>query len=201
MWSVDMGLLGRISRRVISKAKKKGPAQGVRATEVRTSTVAATLTPTNPTEPLSSPQCEVASLKEIRTQVYGVGEPRLIVHWATWCDGCLEEITDLLRLHSNYGERVSFKGICWDSFQGESSESSLLAHVDSFIKSNGILWSSAVVMSEPQSLFDSLDMECHTIPQLWVVNNLGEVTYQENGPLTKEAFNELSDAIDLVLVS
>jgi thiol-disulfide isomerase/thioredoxin len=200
MWSVVLGFLKKLGKRVVSRIER-APNPPVRQPEKSFSSKQAPVEPSKPEEVNDVAQCSISSLSNLKSEVTGAGKPRLVIHWATWCDGCIEEVGDLIRLHGNYGDRVDFVGVCWDSFQSGASSQDVLINVDKFIKANHIGWPSLLVMSEPDELFETLNMECHTVPQIWMVDPLGNVTYQENGPLTKEAYNDLSDAIDLVLVS
>ena len=43
---------------------------------------------------------------------------RVVNHWATWCDPCVEELPLLADLHARLGERAAFLGVSWDLFEG-----------------------------------------------------------------------------------
>ena len=52
-----------------------------------------------------------ASLDEIHEAVFGPGKVRLVNHWATWCEGCLEELPLLVELRAALDSEVTFLGI------------------------------------------------------------------------------------------
>ena len=103
------------------------------------------------------------------------------MHWATWCDGCIEEIPLLLTLHERIGDAVSFVGISWDRFQGGESDAQSLDTVRQVQHAHGIGWPTLIVDIAPEDLFEALSMECHTIPQLWCVDATGTVVHRVEG--------------------
>ena len=61
--------------------------------------------------------------------------PRLLLvnHWATWCEGCVEELPLLVDLYKKWSEHVDFVGVSWEAFQGDSGVS-VLREVHGFIQ-------------------------------------------------------------------
>ena len=190
-----MGFLIRLARKVAGRLDKASPdfvPSRPKQPDTEYKTVGAT--PERDLVPVE--HCETTSLSHLRDVLNGSGEISLVIHWATWCDGCVEEVPALKQLHDEYGEKVRFIGVCWDSFQGSLSERELLVKVEEFILANEIGWRSLLVPNDPEALFDTLDMSCQTVPQLWVLNMSGDLDYQENGPLTLDAIKQLREAIE-----
>lgn len=55
------------------------------------------------------PEMDVAAFDELRDQLRGT--PLVVNVWASWCEPCREEATDLAEAASRYGARVQFLGI------------------------------------------------------------------------------------------
>jgi thiol-disulfide isomerase/thioredoxin len=127
--------------------------------------------------PIESLGCALASVEMIRETIFNAGKPRLINHWATWCEGCVEELPLLVSLHQEYGDSVEFIGVSWDGFQGGGG-TALVREVDQFSRVHGLPWESLVADADPESLFESLEMACHTVPQVWLVDSKGTVVHR-----------------------
>lgn len=61
------------------------------------------------------------------------GKPALVFFAATWCEPCRAAAPDLARLHEDYGERVQFLTVGWDTTQSS-------AHLDSWAREHGHGW-------------------------------------------------------------
>ena len=120
----------------------------------------------------------------VRAKIKGLKGPALINHWASWCEGCVDELPQLSDLHAKYGSDVEFLGVSWESFQFERDD--VLSHVASFSRQHGANWPSVVVDDAPNRLFEALEMTVHTIPQIWVLNGSGDVVYRLEEVLDEE---------------
>ena len=124
----------------------------------------------------------------------GSGEGlRIVVHWATWCSGCIEEMPELHRLHAALGERVQFFGISWDRFQASGTiEDSQRAIRQQMVK-HSLQWPTLLLSDavRPESFFRELEMECQTVPQTWLIDNSGAIIERVTIALTKETTDDL----------
>ena len=128
--------------------------------------------------------------------MFNTGRPLLVNHWATWCEGCVEELPMLIALHSRIGDRVDFLGVSWDGFQGAGDAQQLCRWVESFALTQGLPWDSLLVDAEPSELFARLAMECRTVPQLWLIDSMGEVVHRVEQILDEELLAELHRAVE-----
>ncbi|MEC7242605.1 MAG: TlpA disulfide reductase family protein [Myxococcota bacterium] len=132
----------------------------------------------------------------VKARIDKPGGPLLVNHWATWCEGCVDELPLLARLHREWAEKVDFIGVSWEKFQFERPD--VLHHVSIFSKEHGAFWPSWVVEDTPDQLFEALGMSTHTIPQIWVLNEQGDVIYRLEKVLDEEELGRLELALDQV---
>lgn len=136
------------------------------------------------------------STTAIREKLSQPGGPLLVNHWATWCEGCVDELPLLAELHQRWSEKVEFLGVSWENFQFERRD--VLQHVSSFSKEQGAFWPSWVVGDTPDKLFEALEMSTHTIPQIWVLTAEGEVVYRLEEVLDASELQRLEAALEQV---
>ena len=140
-----------------------------------------------------------ASLNEIHEAISGPGKLRIVNHWATWCDGCLEELPLLVELRGALASEVEFLGISWDSFQGALVGQDLIEEVRSHSRRHGISWDSLLVKAPPPEFFEHLGMTCNTIPQVWLVDKEGSVVHRIEQVLEGEDVQRLETHIKQLL--
>jgi len=128
--------------------------------------------------------------------VFGPGKLRLVNHWATWCEGCIQELHLLVDLHSELDSDVEFVGISWEGFEGGMLGQDLIDEVRSYSRLHGLSWGSLLVDAPPPEFFDRLGMECHTVPQVWLVDTTGKVIHRVEKVLAAEDLQELQSLID-----
>jgi thiol-disulfide isomerase/thioredoxin len=148
-------------------------------------------------DPQPDPPTEgvLADLSAIQDALGPTGRPRLVNHWATWCEGCVEELPLLVKLHERFGMSVDFLGLSWDGFQGGRSGPALVAEVADFSRALGLPWRSMVVGVEPEALFTALKMEVHTVPQIWLIDEAGTVVHRVEAVLDEAGMDSLSAAL------
>ena len=139
--------------------------------------------------------CELADVAALKDVLSGSGRPMLVNHWASWCDGCVEELPLLVRLHKEWGETIDFVGISWEGFQGSQTGAPLVAKVERFSQEQGLSWRSLVVDVEPEVLFEGLNLTCQTIPQIWLVDAKGSVVHRIEVVLDEAGLTELTEQI------
>jgi len=165
-------------------AKRLRPRPGSTPSSTPDSTVVATPdtppTPEPTPEPTAEPTAETGtrllSAVAIQKAISATPGPVLINHWATWCEGCVEELPLLVELHQRFGTAVTFVGISWETFQFERQDP--VAHVQAFAQEHGVVWDSLLVQDRPDRLFEALEMRCQTVPQIWVLGADGQVLYR-----------------------
>jgi len=156
--------------------------------------------PTSPRTPAvgSGPDDGIrfAPLDEIHEAVFGPGKLRLVNHWATWCEGCLDELHLLVELRGALGSEVEFLGISWESFEGGMIGQDLVDEVRSHSRRHGLSWGSLLVEAPPPELFDRLAMECDTVPQVWLIDAAGTVVHRIERVLEPEDIQELRTLVE-----
>jgi thiol-disulfide isomerase/thioredoxin len=120
-------------------------------------------------------------------------------HWATWCSGCVDELALLVQLHEALGEQVKFLGVSWEGFQGDLLGQDLLDEVQACATSNGLRWPSLLVEAPPPEFFDRFELDCQTIPQVWLVDRDGTVLHRIEHPLEPADAEELKTRIAAAL--
>jgi hypothetical protein len=71
----------------------------------------------------------------------------------------------------------------------------LVREVDQFSRVHGLPWESLVADADPESLFKSLEMACHTVPQVWLVDSKGVVVHRVEEVLGEARVESLKQAI------
>ena len=152
--------------------------------------------PEPPQQDSSSSKCQPADVAMLQSALFKGERPLLVNHWATWCDGCVEELPELVELHSQIADKVDFLGVSWDGFQGGGEPHQLCRWVEKFAARQGLPWDSLLVDAAPQELFTALDMACHTVPQIWLINAKGTVVHRVEQVLDDQLLMELNAAIE-----
>jgi thiol-disulfide isomerase/thioredoxin len=192
-----MGKLGRI-RKLGSKVAKRLRARDVSAPEgePQATPSAAPAVERTQAEPAST-GTRFLSAQAIREAIAATQGPLLVNHWATWCEGCVDELPMLAKLHTRFGEKVRFIGVSWESFQFERPDT--VEHVIAFAEAHGAVWDSLLVQDRPEELFEVLEMVCQTIPQILLLDAEGEVVYRCEQVLDEAEFERLTVALEGVL--
>lgn len=120
---------------------------------------------------------------------------RVVNHWATWCDPCIDELPHLVSLHRQLGDAIEMLGVSWDLFEG-GSERGTVEKIEAFSAEHGLTWGSALVTAAPSAFFDALDIDWQRIPQTWIIAPDGTITRRIEGVIDADAVavlvNELS---------
>ena len=115
---------------------------------------------------------------------------RIVNHWATWCDPCIEELPLLIALHARLGEAVELVGVSWDLFEGGETLPTAMK-VAAFSEEHGLTWGSALVTTPPESFFAALDIDWKRIPQTWIIEPDGAIRRRIEGVLDAESVEAL----------
>ena len=127
----------------------------------------------------------------------GPGSFRVVNHWATWCDGCVEEMPELARLKNVLGDCVEFFGISWDRFQPLDEMDATKSAIRHVMAQAGASWPTLVLDDSvvPEELFERWKMEVHTIPQTWLVDAKGNIVERVEHVMTASMVDELATKI------
>jgi thiol-disulfide isomerase/thioredoxin len=98
------------------------------------------------------------------------GKVVVLNFWATWCPPCREEIPALIRLQSEYKDRLQIIGVSMDDAVDEKA-------VDLFVKQSGINY--PVVMASPELIAEYGGVPA--LPTSFVVNPEGRVVQKHVG--------------------
>ena len=135
-----------------------------------------------------------ASVEEISKDIHSCSGWRLIHHWATWCDGCMEEIDDIQLFSSLLKERgIPTLGLSWELFNGTPPQHALpvVQHVH---MSHSLGFESRLVKGEPDDFFEKLQLQEHQIPQTAIYKD-GVCVYSHLGILSKEEQEKIQTII------
>lgn len=130
----------------------------------------------------------------VRYAIDPQGIPLLVNHWATWCDGCLEEMPLLVRLYKAHGERVRFQGVAWEGFTSPHDVDGQRAAVDASAREFGAAWRHMLYTGTPDELFAGLLLADTVIPQTQVLDGEGKVLFAKTGALSERDTDQI-DAI------
>jgi thiol-disulfide isomerase/thioredoxin len=135
--------------------------------------------------------CTVGDTSAVLVLLGPIGRVRVINHWATWCDPCVEELPLLAELHKRLAAKADFHGVSWDLFEGGSPQGGA-RHVADFARAHGISYDSVLVNSSPDAFFEALEMDFRQIPQTWVLDAQGSVIHRVEGILDRAGADEIA---------
>ena len=120
-------------------------------------------------------------------------EARVVNHWATWCDPCVEELDILASIQSHIGADKML-GINWDLFQGGPFDEAKVEITTQTAKI-GLEYRHCVVSDEPEVFFAHFGLEEQVVPQTIVYSPTFEVLFHRVGVLTEE---DIAKVVQLV---
>jgi len=133
----------------------------------------------------------LADLEAVYEAIHGSGRVRIVNHWATWCSGCVEELPLLVELAGHLEADVEMLGVSWDGFQDLVGRDEWVRAVEQCSLEHGLPWGSVVVDAEPSDFFERLEMDCQTVPQIWVVNQEGQVVHRVEEPIDRRLMEQI----------
>lgn len=128
-------------------------------------------------------RAELADLWVVRAALEPKAKPLLVNHWATWCDGCVEELPLLVALHGRIGGRLDFVGVGWELFSSAEGPEGALRAVEAVARAHGVGWRTLVFTGEPHELFAGLELADELIPQTLLLDADGAVRFRHTGPV------------------
>lgn len=141
-------------------------------------------------------ECQGASLDAIRAALGPGRGLRVVNHWATWCDPCVEELPLLVSLHLRLEDRAEFLGVCWELFDDSRDPEEVAAVVADFAANRAVRYRSLLVTDPADRFFAGLDLRWQKIPQTWVIAPDGRVLHRVEGALDEESAEALAAVIE-----
>ena len=117
-----------------------------------------------------------------------------LLHWASWCDGCMEEIPQVLEISEWLKENeVSIHGVCWELFNGTPPQHAfpVVAHIHS---EHAFPFQSTIIQDAPEDFFQELDIQDELIPQIGLYRD-GSLVYSHVGLLKQEEITTIKKQI------
>jgi len=134
--------------------------------------------------------CDVGGIDAVQVILGPTGAVRVINHWATWCDPCVEELPLLASLHQKLSKQADFHGISWDLFEGGRPRA-VAEKVAAFAREHGIAYPSLLVDADPGAFFSALELDFQKIPQTWVISAGGDILHRVEGIVDEAAAEEI----------
>ena len=122
---------------------------------------------------------------------------KIFVHWATWCEGCLEElpiIEDLIQVLQELPKpiEVDVFGVSWDNFMFQNMEQAQ-KEVEGFYEEQNPPFSTGIISESDEDFFSFFALSNKTIPQVWLINPDGVKKIFPNGIGLEEILDIQSD--------
>ena len=132
--------------------------------------------------------CSVAGIDRVRSLL--AGGPKVVHHWATWCESCIEEMHLVRQLAHEVS--VPMIGLSWDAFEAENAES-CVSDVRDVVLEHGLQFPQFVLDAEPDAFFTDMSMSFKQVPQTWLVDGSGSVVHRVEGPLDASTLSALKE--------
>ncbi len=200
-----MGLLRDLGKKVVSRLTDRGAAEPP-PPPARTAPPPPRPAPPPPAPSSAAPpaaaaprfpdECRPASAAEILRAIGPGPRLRVVNHWATWCEPCVEEIPLLVAVHLNLEDRADFLGVCWECFDDDRPLVQVAEHVADFASIRAIRYPSLLVTDPAERFFEALKLGWRKIPQTWLVGREGEILWRADGALTEESAAELVQLVE-----
>lgn len=123
------------------------------------------------------------------------GKPRILHHWATWCEPCEEELPLIASLHARLEDRAELLAISWDLLDPHEPPAQAVESVRQFLNARGCQCEFVLFQGEAEALFEGLRLDFQRIPQTRVVDAEGRTLLQWDGPLDEAAVTTVLNAI------
>lgn len=160
-----MGVIRRLGRRIL-RGRKPPKAKGTARREAPPPRA-------SPPVPSDAPRVQRVDEEALRRVLAPSGAPRIVNHWATWCEGCIEELPDLVALAEAVGGAADVLAIGWEGFTIGHVGDDTLEQVRRVAAREGISWPTFVFDGEPDRLFELLALDSQQIPQTHVFDGEG----------------------------
>lgn len=137
-----------------------------------------------------APVVQAADVPTILAALRG-GVPVVEHHWATWCDGCVEEMPHLAELSRRLEGKARVLTVSWDRFDTALPLQGSLDAVRATLMTHGAAVTSLVCTDPPEALFAALRLPIEQIPQTRVRDADGGVLRAWPGPIDAADVEEI----------
>ncbi|MEN9786205.1 MAG: hypothetical protein RLZZ299_1469 [Pseudomonadota bacterium] len=132
---------------------------------------------------VSATGCLPVDVEALRAAMRPAGRPRVVNHWATWCEPCVEELPRLVRAAAACGDEADFLGVSWDLFDHPGDPTARARAVAAFADSMGVGYPSVLFTGAPDALFEACGLAVHQVPQTLVLAPDGRVAWHRHGTI------------------
>jgi thiol-disulfide isomerase/thioredoxin len=130
------------------------------------------------------PRVRAARLEATVSALRPERRPLVEHHWATWCDGCVEEMPLIVQLDRALADRADLVSVSWDRFDDAGSLEATLERVGAQVQKAGLTAPTLVVDAAPDAFFSALGLRFRQIPQTRVLDADGGLLRSYEGALT-----------------
>ena len=132
--------------------------------------------------------CTISDLDGVRSLL--AGGPKVVHHWATWCESCIQEM-DLVRQLAREAS-LPMIGLSWDAFEAENAEA-CVSDVREVASEHGLQFPQYVLDAQPDDFFAEMNMPFKQVPQTWLVDGAGAVVHRVEGVLDASTLSVLKE--------
>ncbi len=128
----------------------------------------------------------------------GAGRTRIVHHWATWCESCVEELPLIQRLADAAARgagRVEVVTVSWELFEDQRPAATVVGEIERFLHAHGLTFPVLVFDGEPAALFQACQLSMHQIPQTAVLDADGGRLREFDGPLSEADVDAILDLV------
>lgn len=129
------------------------------------------------------PEFELEDFQGNRVKVASSsGKPIFIDFWAAWCPFCVEEMTEIEKIHQEFGERLIVLGI-------HRSETENISQGTEFAKERGVTYT--LLKDSTGQVYKTLTGGRNFMPYALFINKEGKIVRIKAGPKTAEEMRQI----------
>jgi thiol-disulfide isomerase/thioredoxin len=123
-----------------------------------------------------SPSVQIISCQDIKKR-QSLPHWKIFVHWATWCEGCIEELPileDLIQVLDELPQKkdIDIYGISWDNFMFHNIKQAK-EEVENFYNNQMIPFPTGILSDTDEEFFSFFSLSQKKIPQVWLIDHKG----------------------------
>ncbi|MBM74921.1 MAG: hypothetical protein CMK59_05945 [Proteobacteria bacterium] len=138
---------------------------------------------------------DFVSAQNIKIKVGTLDRPKIVHHWASWCEGCISELSVVNDLSLMLKDQVEFIAVSWDLFQHQDRDRAV-KDLQSLYDEHQLSFSTMIVEDEPTDFFETFDLSFQQIPQTWVCSADGEILYRCEEDITIPKIEDILGILD-----
>jgi thiol-disulfide isomerase/thioredoxin len=135
------------------------------------------------------PKVTVVNGDELKNLLKPNGKPLLVNFWATWCDPCREEFPDLVKISTDYGEKIDVITVSLDDLDD------LKIAVPKFLsKMNAKMPAYFLKTSDEETLIGEISEDWQGgLPFTLLYDSAGKIVYSRQGTIKPEILRKEID--------